>query len=543
MFTDISEIETRSQLHRQVIVIGSGIAGAEVATYLARHGREVILLESGREQFDPAIQALNDLVFLGKPHRALNPNSYYHQYLPPALRGVSRVRQFGGTSNVWTGKWKYLQPSDFKPRAWVPNSGWPIDFEDLLADYRRAAKDYGFGDLEAEAKRDAIVSFRTKLATQGLKVSSFYWEEKPTRTAIRFGEEMRRSKTLQVLMGATATELLPQASGKGIEAVICRSLTGKEIVVKGQHIVLASGALESARLLLASDRHRPNGVGNEHDLVGRFYTDHPKHHTGTLQPGKLTKAYAAELQYAPKPRFCTCFALDDLTQEKYSLLEHVLYLKPIYENKRAWLRRVIARRAACRDTLGAIASYRVKFVTEQVPHKESRVKLSEDRDALGKRKLALDWKFTEQDTQSMEKTLELLMQRFETAGLGTFDFGDAPPTLDNMTDAAHQMGTTRMAHRPEEGVVDTNCRVFGTDNLYIASSAVFPTGPSYSPTFTILALARRLGRHLLQTIPAPAVTGNVLLDELPVESSEASSDELSQKTSNTTKAPKRASQL
>jgi len=60
------------------------------------------------------------------------------------------------------------------------------------------------------------------------------------------------------------------------------------------------------------------------------------------------------------------------------------------------------------------------------------------------------------------------------------------------------MGTTRMASRPEEGVVDPNCRVFGTDNLYVASSAVFPTGPSYSPTFTILALARRLGQHLLE---------------------------------------------
>ena len=52
------------------------------------------------------------------------------------------------------------------------------------------------------------------------------------------------------------------------------------------------------------------------------------------------------------------------------------------------------------------------------------------------------------------------------------------------------MGTTRMGSNPKEGVVDTNCQVFGTENLYIASSAVFPTEPSYSPTFTILALAR-----------------------------------------------------
>ncbi len=158
MFTDILEMGEQKTLRRQVVVVGSGIAGAEVSTYLARHGLEVLLIESGREQFDPAIQALNDVTFLAKRHRELNPDSYYHRYLPPALRGVSRVRQFGGTSNVWTGKWKYLQPSDFENREWVPNSGWPISFEDILPYYRSAAKDYGFGDLEAEAVRPEITA-------------------------------------------------------------------------------------------------------------------------------------------------------------------------------------------------------------------------------------------------------------------------------------------------------------------------------------------------------------------------------------------------
>ncbi|EDX87365.1 GMC oxidoreductase family [Synechococcus sp. PCC 7335] len=505
MFTDILDMGEQATLRRQVVVVGSGIAGAEVSTYLARHGLEVVLVESGREQFDPAIQALNDVVFLGKRHRELNPNSYYHRYLPPALRGVSRVRQFGGTSNVWTGKWKYLQPSDFEGREWVPNSGWPITFEDLLEHYRSAAKDYGFGDLEAEAIRPEIMAFRSKIAAAGLKVSSFYWEQTPTRTAKRFGKEMRQSKNLQVLMGATATELLLDESKQHVSAVACRSLEGKELMVEGETVVLAMGALESARLLLASDRQLPGGIGNEHDLVGRFYTDHPKHHTGTLRPGALTRKYARELQYAPKPRFCTCFALDDQTQEAEELLEHVLYLKPIYETRLGSLRRILTLRPTCQDGNGIVDSYRVKFVVEQVPHKDSRITLSSEYDSLGKRRIALDWRFTEQDKRSMAKTLQLLTKRFEQSGLGTFNFGDDPPTLETMTDAAHQMGTTRMANCPEAGVVDTNCRVFGTDNLYIASSAVFPTGPSYSPTFTILALARRLGEHLRQTISLQSV--------------------------------------
>lgn len=498
MITDILNIDEQTKLKSQVIVLGSGIAGAEVSTHLARHGRDVILLESGRDRFDPEIQALNDVIFLGKRHRELNPNTYYHRYLPPELRGVSRVRQFGGTSNVWTGKWKYLQQSDFDGRDWVPNSGWPIDFSDLLDHYRSAAKDYGFGDLEAEAVRPEIMELRGKIAAYGLKMSSFYWEKSPTRTAIRFGDEMRRSQNLRVIQGATATELKLDPSGQRVTTVVCRSLEGREIRVEGDVIILATGAFEAARLLLASNRQIPHGIGNAHDLVGRFYTDHPKHHTGILLPGHLTRQYAHELQYAPKPRFCICFALDDDTQHKYKLLEHVLYIKPIYETLTDRLKRMIQGRPICKDNNGAVAAYRVKFVTEQLPQKASRIKLGTELDALGQRKLEVDWCFTEHDHRSMAKTLELLTQRFADAGIGTFEFGDDPPCLDNMTDAAHQMGTTRMANSPEEGVVDTNCRVFGTDNLYVASSAVFPTGPSYSPTFTILALARRLGEHLLQ---------------------------------------------
>ncbi|MEO0455044.1 MAG: GMC family oxidoreductase [Cyanobacteria bacterium P01_A01_bin.114] len=498
MLTDILELGEQTKLRSQVVVIGSGIAGAELATFLARHGREVILIESGRDRFEPSIQALNDVVFLGKRHRELNPNSYYHQYLPPELRGVSRVRQFGGTSNVWTGKWKYLQPWDFEGRAWVANSGWPIQFEDLLEHYRSAAKDYGFGDLEAEAVRPEIVELRSKAAAGGLKFSSFYWEETPTRTAVRFGDEMRQSKNLQVVLGATVTELKLDDSCQRVTAAVCRSMEGRELRVEGETVILAAGAFESARLLLASDRQLPNGIGNAHNLVGRFYTDHPKHHTGKLRPGALARQYASELQYGPKPRFCICFALDDKTQQQYELLEHVLYLQPIYERVHQRVGRLLRGLPACRDGNGTVGHYRVKFVTEQAPQTNSLVKLGTERDVLGQRKLAVDWCFTQQDRDSLEKTLQLLTQRFAELGLGSFEFGNDPPSLETMTDAAHQMGTTRMASRPEAGVVDPNCRVFGTENLYIASSAVFPTGPSYSPTFTILALARRLGQHLLE---------------------------------------------
>jgi choline dehydrogenase-like flavoprotein len=90
-----------------------------------------------------------------------------------------------------------------------------------------------------------------------------------------------------------------------------------------------------------------------------------------------------------------------------------------------------------------------------------------------------------------------LTKAFASVGIGELELGQNPVHLDNMTDGSHPMGTARMAADPSGGVVDADCKVFGTDNLYVASSATFPTGHSYSPTYTILALSRRLAHHLV----------------------------------------------
>jgi choline dehydrogenase-like flavoprotein len=62
------------------------------------------------------------------------------------------------------------------------------------------------------------------------------------------------------------------------------------------------------------------------------------------------------------------------------------------------------------------------------------------------------------------------------------------------------MGTTRMHPDPEQGVVDADCRVHSVENLYVAGSAVFPTGGVAPPTLTIVALALRLADHLVRTL-------------------------------------------
>lgn len=108
------------------------------------------MIESGRERFDVETQALNDLILLGKRHRAVDPEAPCHTYLPPEQRGISRLRKLGGTSNAWTGKSKHFQDSDFLSRDWVLHSARPIRLFNLMRHHRGAARDYGVDDLEAE---------------------------------------------------------------------------------------------------------------------------------------------------------------------------------------------------------------------------------------------------------------------------------------------------------------------------------------------------------------------------------------------------------
>ena len=161
--------------------------------------------------------------------------------------------------------------------------------------------------------------------------------------------------------------------------------------------------------------------------------------------------------------------------------------------------RYLVRRRPALDTSGTPF---LEVGGEQAPNPASRVRLGDDRDALGVRRVVLDWRLTEQEVRTWRRMAELAAGEFERLGLGSVDLDrfalpDDPGELaGRVVDRGHHMGTARMADDPREGVVDRDCRVHGLENLWIASSAVFPTGGFSNPTFTIIALCLRLADRL-----------------------------------------------
>ena len=162
----------------------------------------------------------------------------------------------------------------------------------------------------------------------------------------------------------------------------------------------------------------------------------------------------------------------------------------------------------------------VWIATEQALNPDSRVMLGDDRDAFGLRRIRFDWQLTELDYHTMQTAVLALGEHFAEADIGRIRIHDwllaEDPEMPDGVDIVHggewnggyhQMCTTRMADDPREGVVDRDCRVHGTANLYVGGSSVFGT-PSYcNPTYTIVQLALRLGDHLaeVQLARAPAL--------------------------------------
>jgi choline dehydrogenase-like flavoprotein len=317
------------------------------------------------------------------------------------------------------------------------------------------------------------------------------------------------------------------------------SYSGKTVYVEAKRVVLACGGIENARLLLNCDGQRKAGIGNENDLVGRYFMDHMNCTLGELVPadprGDISFYEPHDADGVP---LLTGLRLTDKLLRDENLLHTTVFLSPVWETQsynddfrdHSWVAFSAMAKAFARgqmpdqfwprlctiaDSPGTVATGLYRHVrrrfeppgsvktlqfrqdAEQAPNPDSRVTLNGERDPFGLRRVTLDWRLTEHDLLSLRRTHELIGQAAGAAGIGRVRLGiDKPPSFDQIFTGYHHMGTTRMHADARKGVVDANCKVHSVANLYMAGSSVFTTGGTANPTLTITALAIRLASHL-----------------------------------------------
>ena len=146
-------------------------------------------------------------------------------------------------------------------------------------------------------------------------------------------------------------------------------------------------------------------------------------------------------------------------------------------------------------------TYGLSFHSEHFPSPDSRVWLNDEVDARGMPRLTVDFRFSRKDAEALLRSHQLLDAWLRDNKLGEVRYrqreDEAVAAILNVVEhGTHQIGTTRMGENRLDGVVDRNLRAFDVDNLYVVGSSVYPTAGQANPTFTSLALAARLARHL-----------------------------------------------
>lgn len=472
---DARRLPPDETLSADLCIIGGGPVGLTLAHALIGAGLKILLVESGGAARDRQVDALSGGETSGD------------RYAPLTLY---RRRMLGGASTIWGGRLVPYDPLDFTARPHVPDSGWPFAATELAPWYALATDlaDAGPADFDAEtALPDAaplIEGFRSDvLLTRGMERFSL-----PTDFWKKLGPALKRAKGIDILTHATCTHLA--VAGNTIGTALFQTLGGGRFRIRAARYVLAAGGIETYRLLAASNDVQTCGIGNTHDVLGRYFMSHVEGTLASLRlfdpqrpihwgfdrlPGgiyarrRLSLAAGIQrrhrllntvlrLHHAPATDpahghavLSTMFLAKSFVLPEYRRkitmverdaatmasgvgfwLKHARNIATDAPGLAGFLGQWIWRRHLSRRRIphvvlpGKTGLYPLDFNAEQVPHRDSRLCLAGTRDHLGVPFARVDWRMTEADVRSIALTHRLMAAELEAAGIGTIDLGRDP---------------------------------------------------------------------------------------------------------------------
>ncbi|HXH45162.1 MAG TPA: GMC family oxidoreductase [Bradyrhizobium sp.] len=538
-FADVGELEPCD-----VCVVGGGPVGIAVALACEERGLSVVLLESGHERANAFAASLSTAHLVDEQRHA--PTH------------IAICRGLGGTSRWWGGRCVPFDQVDFAIRPHVPDAVWPITHREMSSWYDAAAAFFGIGPARFSTSSESL-SLGDQVRTDQLE----RWTA-DIDAGRRNRTRLVQSTLVTVVLGATVTEFNVSDDGRRVlELTACDANRRRRFTARST--VLCCGGLETTRLLLVAQQKRPGLLGS---ALGRFYMGHASGkiadivlaapdtasaHDFFLDEGVYARrrfTLAADVQqrerllniafWLDNPPFHNAahrsgilslvwmaLAIPPIGRQLLPEAIRAIHVGPAPHGWRDHLLNVVRSPLATLQNLTTIVRdrflakprrpgflirsaegrYALHFLAEQAPNGNSRVSLSDNRDALGLPFLAIDIRFSEADARSVVRAHEILDRSLRESGYGRLDYHvpaqeRVASVLRQAKDGFHQIGTTRMGVSAEDSVVDADCRVHGIENLYVASSSVFVSSSHANPTFSAVALALRLAAHLSENARA-----------------------------------------
>ncbi|NNE75520.1 MAG: GMC family oxidoreductase [Pricia sp.] len=506
MHVDARKLENNTIIQGDLCIIGAGTAGISIALDWLDTATKVILLEGGGFEYDAQVQDLYAGETTGQKYYPLKS---------------TRLHYFGGTTGHWAGMCSPYDPIDFMQRDWVPESGWPISRKELDPFYSRAHKTLKLGpyNYDFDYWKNQVSGLKPFPIDENV-VWNKMWQFSDARFNDLYRDTITKAKNIHLYTYANVVDINANENISEIKEVIVKNHAGKTHTVKAKQFIMACGAIQNARLLLASNSQASKGLGNDFDIVGRYFMEHLEHASAELW---LSKPFPSKLYTWSSDTITSAeLAITEKVQQENKILNGTVSLFPltvgrslksemdVWNNEdprksaeKFWKDISDARAAAKKVTEGSISrAYQLHTRIEQAPNPNSRVTILSEKDELGVPKTKLNWELTALDKRSIRRIYQILGQQMGIAGLGRvrlneFLRDDSDTTWPEDLNAGwHHMGTTRMSDNPKKGVVNKNCQVYGISNLFVAGSGCYSTSGAPNPTLTLVALSLRLSDYV-----------------------------------------------
>jgi len=529
------------KMSADVVIVGSGVAGALVAHQLAKSGISVLVLEAGPrlarwrivENYRNTPDRNNVMAPYPStsyaPHPGYSTESPENNYL--ILKGDHKfntqyIRAVGGTTWNWTAAaWRYL-PSDFEIESrYDVGRDWPISYGDIEHYYYHAELELGVSgpndgtDLGSPRKqpypmnhlpfswndqrfKEVVSAYGHQVVSEPVARNSQVFDNRPNCCgsnscvpicpigAMYNGivhVEKAEQAGAKILPNAVAY-LIEVNRNNNVTAVHYKKADGTSHRVTGKYFVLAANAIEIPKLMLisANDKH-PHGIGNSSDQVGRNLMGHPSTSISFLANEDLWAGRG------PVEMSSIIDLRDGAFRSEYAAKKLQLnnMAQSIHATQVALKMGLVGKNLEQEIRSRAARMVNIQSFHEMLPHPENRIMPSSDQnDVLGIPKPEIKFSVGNYVKKSAVKTHEIYA---EIAGMFK---GKEVVFNDNFSSNNHIMGTTIMGNDPRDSVVDANCRTHDHENLFIASSSVMPSSGTVGCTLTLAALALRIADTL-----------------------------------------------
>lgn len=461
------------------VILGAGAAGITLALDIAKKdkNKKIALVEAGGLDWSEESQKIYNVEYSN-----LDSNDLLNL----------RLRYFGGTTNHWGGYCRPLDYEDFIDRPEINRTGWPLKKSEL--------DKYLYKSIEILDCKSSL-NLRNNRSNSDLEVQKNLdleeteWIYSYANIFQNKFKQINKIRNIELFLNKTAFEINKINNKDLIKSInLIDTLSKKITEIKGQNFIIAMGGVESTRFLMNINRLGNFNFGNISGNLGKGFMDHPHITVGKYIAFK-------DFYYGNNRRNMRFLKPNIKYQQKNKILNTTLRIGRDYEMNKSLLREF--------NSLYSVPDFKVDHTgyvhinSEQLLNNKNKITLTDNFDELNLPVINLDFSYSDLDLKTFRSGAMLAANFFIRTNYGRlklekwiYDKNIKVP-FEEFRYYGHHMGTTRMHQNINFGVVNKEMKVYGTKNLFIASSSVFPTGGISNPTLTIVQLSLYLSDLLI----------------------------------------------